>query len=47
MLNKKVVPKFQVKRLLEDLQRAEEQIDKGKGIEHEKAKAHILNRISK
>ena len=33
--------------LLEDIQMAESQIEKGKGIDHEKAKAQVLKRISK
>lgn len=33
--------------LLEDIQTAENQIEKGKGIEHAKAKAHVLKRIGK
>ena len=33
--------------LLEDIQTAESQIEKGKGIDHEKAKAQVLKRISK
>jgi len=33
--------------LLEDIQMAESQIEKGKGIEHEKAKAQVLKRIGK
>lgn len=33
--------------LLEDIQMSENQIKKGKGIEHEKAKAQVLKRISR
>ena len=31
--------------LLEDIQMSETQIEKGKGIEHEKAKAQVLKRV--
>lgn len=33
--------------LLEDIQTSEKQIEKGKGVEHEKAKALILKKIGK
>jgi prevent-host-death family protein len=33
--------------LLEDIQMSENQIEKGKGIEHEKAKAQVLKKISR
>lgn len=33
--------------LLEDIHTAEKQIQRGKGVEHEKAKAHVLKRIGK
>lgn len=33
--------------LLEDIQTAETQIEKGRGVEHEKARARVMKRIGK